>query len=359
MNNQISILYNEAVTFLQELIRIPSYSKEEAGTAKAIHQFLSKHCRQVYQKGNNIWVLNEYYDTKKPTLLLNSHHDTVKPTDGYTRNPLEPTIAEGKLFGLGSNDAGASLVCLMAAFLYFQKKERLSYNLIYAATAEEEISGSGGIELLLPELGMINCAIVGEPTLLQMAVAEKGLLVVDCVAQGKPGHAARNEGENAIYKALKDIEWLQNYTFENVSELLGPVKISVTMISAGSQHNIVPGSCKFTVDIRINELYTHETVLEVLQKNMASEVTPRSTRIRSSGIATDHPLVEAGFALGLTVYGSPTTSDKALMPFPALKMGPGDSARSHTVDEFVYLDEIKDGIEQYIQLISNVITPKE
>jgi acetylornithine deacetylase len=358
MNNERSILYNEAVTFLQELIRIPSYSKEEAGTAKAIHQYLSNYCQQVTQKGNNIWVVNEYYDTKKPTLLLNSHHDTVKPTEGYTRNPFEPTIAGGKLFGLGSNDAGASLVCLMAAFLYFQKKEHLSYNLIYAATAEEEISGSGGIESLLPELGTIDCAIVGEPTLLQMAVAEKGLLVVDCVALGKPGHAARNEGENAIYKALKDIEWLQNHTFENVSELLGPVKISVTIINAGSQHNMVPGTCTFTADIRLNELYTHEAVLEVLQKNMTSTITPRSTRIRSSGIATSHPLVEAGLALGLTTYGSPTTSDKALMPFPALKIGPGDSARSHTIDEFVYLDEIKEGIELYIKLISDIMTPK-
>jgi acetylornithine deacetylase len=304
---------------------------------------------------NNVWYTNKFFDENKPTILLNSHHDTVKPNKQYTRNPFEPTIEDEKLFGLGSNDAGGCLVSLIAAFIHFYHEENLKHNLVLAATAEEEISGKNGVELLLPQLPKINCAIVGEPTLMNMAVAEKGLLVLDCTAHGKAGHAAREEGDNAIYKAIKDIEWLKNYSFDKVSGLLGPNKISVTIINAGSQHNVVPSECKFTVDIRVNELYDFDEVLSVIKQNIQSEIAPRSLRLRSTNIELNHPLVKAGIELGKTYYGSPTTSDKALMPFPALKMGPGDSARSHTADEFIFVDEIKQGIELYIQLLNKVL----
>ncbi len=352
MNNAVNILFPEAVQLLKQLIAIPSFSKEEQETAACIRQFLEQKNIAVQQQGNNVWARNKYFKPGLPTLLLNSHHDTVKPNAGYTRNPFEPTEEAGQLFGLGSNDAGASLVSLLAAFLFFHEQEQLPYNIIYAATAEEEISGSGGIAAIVPELGAISCAIVGEPTQMQLAVAEKGLLVIDGTAQGIPGHAARDEGENAIYKALKDIEWLRTYRFPKVSELLGPVKMSVTIINAGSQHNVVPGACTFTTDIRINELYTHEEILNTIRQYVESDIQPRSMRMRSSLIPVTHPLVQAGVALGRTVYGSPTTSDKALMPFPALKMGPGNSARSHTADEYVLLQEIEEGIEIYIQLLN-------
>lgn len=355
MDKDLNILYTEAVGLLKQLIAIPSFSKEEEKTADCIQQFFLRHHIAVNRKENNIWALNRHFDPLKPTLLLNSHHDTVKPNPGYTRDPFTPAEEEGKLYGLGSNDAGASLVSLIAAFLYFYEQEHLACNIILAATAEEEISGANGVESILPELGKIDCAIVGEPTQMQMAVAEKGLLVIDCIARGKAGHAARNEGENAIYHALNDIEWLRNYSFPKVSDLLGPVKISVTIINAGTQHNVVPDECRFTADIRINELYTHEEVLEIIGQNIKSEIKPRSLRMRSSSIGIDHPLVTAGLALGRTTYGSPTTSDKALMPFPALKMGPGDSARSHTADEFIFLNEIDEGIELYIKLMSSCL----
>lgn len=355
MDKAKQIRYTEAVELLKELISIPSFSKEEAGTASALERFMIRKNIPVTRKGYNVWAQNKYFDARKHTLLLNSHHDTVRPNPGYTRNPFEPTEEDGKLYGLGSNDAGASLVSLLTAFLYFYEREDLSYNIIFAGTAEEEISGKNGVESILPDLGKIDCAIVGEPTQMQMAVAEKGLLVIDCTAHGKAGHAARNEGENAIYKALKDIEWMSQYTFPKVSELLGPVNISVTIINAGTQHNVVPDNCRFTADIRMNELYTHEEVLEIIKQHIQSDVQPRSMRIRSSSIAHDHPLVKAGLSLGRTTYGSPTTSDKALMNFPALKMGPGDSARSHTADEYVYLKEIEDGIEWYIQMLKQLL----
>lgn len=355
MSKPTSILYSEAVSLLKQLIAIPSFSKEEERTADCIQQFFSSKQVAVNRKGNNIWAQNKYFDAAKPTLLLNSHHDTVKPNPGYTRNPFSPDEEEGKLYGLGSNDAGASLVSLIAAFLHFYEHEQLAYNIIMAATAEEEISGANGVESILPELGKIDVAIVGEPTLMQMAVAEKGLLVIDCIARGRAGHAARNEGDNAIYHALDDINRLRNFSFPKVSELLGPVKISVTIINAGTQHNVVPDECRFTADIRINELYTHEEILDTISQNIKAEIKPRSLRMRSSSISAGHPLVMAGLALGRTTYGSPTTSDKALMPFPALKMGVGDSARSHTADEFVYLKEIETGIELYIGLLTSFL----
>ncbi len=306
--------------------------------------------------GNNIFALNKYFNDKKPTLLLNSHHDTVKPNPQYTKDPFNPIIEDGKLFGLGSNDAGGGLVSLIACFLYYYEKPDLKYNIAIAATAEEEISGTGGIEYTLPYLPNIDCAIVGEPTQMQMAVAERGLMVLDCTSKGKAGHAARNEGENSIYSAIKDIEWFRNYKFPRVSELLGPNKMSVTVIETENKaHNVVPAQCKFVVDCRVNELYNFEEVIDIINANVECEVKPRSTRLRSTSIALAHPLVKAGLHLGRTYYGSPTTSDKALMPFPALKMGPGDSARSHTADEYIYLEEIKEGIELYIKLLNQLV----
>lgn len=345
-----------AISLLKELISTPSFSKEEAQTAGIIMRFLEERGLQPQRAGNNIFMLNEHYDSEKLTILLNSHHDTVKPNAGYTLDPFSPVERDGKLFGLGSNDAGGCLVSLIAAFIHFYNRKDLKYNLALAATAEEEISGSEGIEEALKHLPVINCAIVGEPTRMQLAIAEKGLLVLDCISSGKAGHAARNEGENAIHNAMTDIEWFRSFHFPKVSELLGPVKMSVTAIeTANKTHNIVPSECRFVADIRVNELYTLEEVLEIIKNNVKSKVTPRSRRIRSTSIALDHPLVLAGLELGRTCFGSPTTSDKALMPFPALKMGPGDSARSHMADEYIYIDEIKEGIQLYIQLLERVI----
>jgi acetylornithine deacetylase len=356
MNNNTEILKQEAIVLLRDLIKLSSFIKEEWQTASEITRFLADKGVQVTRVSNNVLALNKHFDSSKPTILLNSHHDTVKPNSNYTRDPFDPAMEDGKLYGLGSNDAGGCLVALMMAFLHFYEVEGLKYNLAYAATAEEEISGSSGIENALTFLPPIDCALVGEPTLMQMAVAEKGLMVLDCMAIGKAGHAARNEGENAIYKALKDIEWIRNYNYEKVSDLLGPVKMSVTVIETDNKaHNVVPARCNFVIDVRVNELYTLEELVETIKNNITSEVKPRSLRIRSSSISLQQPLVQSGLSLGLTYYGSPTTSDKALMPFPALKIGPGDSARSHMADEYIFLDEIKTGIDLYIKLLNKVI----
>ena len=355
-NDQVTILQTEALGLLKQLIATPSFSKEEDNTADIIEEFLERKGVKTRVHLNNIWATNRFYDENKPTILLNSHHDTVKPNKGYTLDPFKPIENDGKLFGLGSNDAGGALVSLIACFLYYHSKTDLKYNLIIAATAEEEISGSNGVESLLPHLNKIDCAIVGEPTEMQMAVAERGLMVLDCVAKGKAGHAARNEGENAIYKAIKDIEWLMSCRFPKVSDLLGPVKISITVIETENKaHNVVPAECKFVVDVRVNEQYTFEEVFNTIKENVQSEIRARSFRLRSSAIALEHPIVKAGIELGRSYYGSPTTSDKALMSFPALKMGPGDSARSHTADEYIYIDEIKKGIELYIQLLGKIL----
>lgn len=350
------IIQEEAITLLKELIATPSLSKQEDQTAGILSRFIGTKGIEHKRAGNNVFAFNKYYNEKKPTILLNSHHDTVKPNPQYTRDPYSPIIEDGKLFGLGSNDAGGCLVSLIATFLYFYERSDLQYNFIIAATAEEEISGTGGIEYTLPFLPAIDCAIVGEPTQMHMAVAERGLMVLDCTSYGKAGHAARNEGENAIYKALKDIAWFQNYQFDKVSDLLGPSKMSVTVIETENKaHNVVPAQCKFVVDTRINELYTFEEVVDIIQAHVSCEVRPRSTRLRSTSIAINHPLIMSGLQLGRRYYGSPTTSDKALMPFPALKMGPGDSARSHTADEYIYVNEIKEGIELYIQLLEKLV----
>ncbi len=348
-------LVSQAIDLLKSMISTPSFSREETAVSLLIQDFLTDNDIEFYTHELNIWAKNKHFDSLKPTLLLNSHFDTVKPNAGYTRDPFQPIEEDGKLYGLGSNDAGGCLVALIATFLHFYDKADLSYNLILAATAEEEISGSNGIESLLPLLPSIDCAIVGEPTLLEMAVAEKGLLVIDFEARGRSGHAARNEGENAIYKAMRDIEWLTNYKFEKVSKFLGPVKLSVTQIKSGTQHNVVPETCSFVADIRLNEHYTHQEVVQLFSQVLQSTVTPRSTRIKATAIDATHPLVVAGTQLGKKAYGSPTTSDKALMNFPALKMGPGDSARSHTANEFIYINEIVEGIETYIQLIDRLL----
>lgn len=346
---------NKYLNLLQELIKTTSFSKEEHATADLLSDFLKKEGVKVNRLHNNVWAINLHFDPQKPTVLLNSHHDTVMPNAAFTRNPFSPDIENGKLYGLGSNDAGGALVALLATFLYFYSKENLKYNIIWAGTAEEEISGKNGMELLYPQLPAIEFAIVGEPTLMDMAIAEKGLMVLDCVAKGKAGHAAREEGVNAIYEAMEDIQWFKNYQFPEVSDFLGPVKMSVTMIQAGTQHNVVPDTCKFTVDVRTTDRYTNEEALEIIKKHVGCEVIPRSTRLKPSFIAPEHPIVQAGIALGRTTYGSPTTSDQALLNAPSLKMGPGDSARSHTADEFIHLDEFEEGIALYIKLLEKVV----
>ena len=349
-------LPSNALALLKRLIATPSFSREENHTADLIEAFFREKQISYERLKNNVWAKNRHFDAVKPTLLLNSHHDTVKPNKGYTMDPFTPIEKEGKLFGLGSNDAGGCLVSLIATFLHFYNESNLNHNIVFAASAEEEISGVNGIELVLPYLGNIDFGIVGEPTKLEMAIAERGLMVIDCVAQGRAGHAARNEGENALYKAVDDINWIRNYQFEKVSPLLGESRLSVTIIETeNKQHNVVPSQCKYVIDVRVNELYTFEEILDALKQNLKSSFKPRTTRMRSTSIPVNHPLVQAGITLEHGYYGSPTTSDKALMPFPALKMGPGDSARSHTADEYIYIDEIQNGIDTYIQLVSKVV----
>ena len=339
---------------LKTLIAIPSFSKEEDKTAGAIAAFLDSHGVVSERWMNNIWAVNRYFRSDLPTLLLNSHHDTVKPAPGWTKDPFAPIVEADKLYGLGANDAGGSLVALTAAFLHFYDRQDLPFNLLLAATAEEEISGANGVAALLPRLPKISAGIVGEPTLLQPAVAEKGLMVVDGEAKGKAGHAARDEGVNAIYIALEDAAAIKNFCFDKISPLLGAVKATVTQIAAGVQHNVVPDLCKFVVDVRSNERYTNKEILQLLQEKTTSTLTARSFRLNSSSIRLDHPLVQKALALGLTPFGSPTLSDQALMDFPTIKLGCGDSARSHTADEFIYLEEIERGVALYIRLLEGL-----
>lgn len=356
MNNTINTLHNDAIRLLKELIATPSFSKEEDETAGILCRFIGEKGIKYSRVGNNVYALNKYYDANKPGILLNSHHDTVKPNKGYSFDPFSPFEKDGKIFGLGSNDAGGCLVSLLATFLYFYEQEDIRHNIVFAASAEEEISGVNGIELVLPYLGQIDCGIVGEPTQLEMAVAERGLMVIDCTAEGRSGHTARNEGENALYKAVEDINWIRNYKFEKLSPLLGESRLTATVIATeNTQHNVVPSQCKFVIDVRVNELYTFEEILDALQKNLKSKFKPRTTRMKPTSIALDHPLVKAGMSLGKGYYGSPTTSDKALMPFATLKIGPGDSARSHTADEYIYPEEIREGIAFYIQLLKTIL----
>jgi acetylornithine deacetylase len=382
-------LYTDAVELLRGLIRIPSFSREEDATANLIATWLSEKLGTpgtIHRKGNNVWVSNLHFDSAKPTILLCSHHDTVRPGTTWTRDPFDPSFEPAatpadlatlaapasptpaapaspppatRLYGLGSNDAGASAVSLAAAFRHFYRRNNLTHNLILALVAEEEISGSGGVRSILPELDLgknpADFAVVGEPTGMQLAIAERGLMVLDCVARGRTGHAARDEGDNAIYHAVKDIEWLRDYRFPRKSPLFGEVKMSVTIISAGTQHNVVPDECRFTVDCRVTEQYTNEEVLSVVRQHVTSEVTPRSVHLRSSSIDPSHPIVEAGKSLGMTTFGSPTTSDQvALTMVPSVKVGPGQSARSHSADEYIELAEIKQGISLYINLLEKI-----
>lgn len=349
------ILFQQATHLLQQLIATPSFSKEENLTAEIINNFLVEKGVQTHRKMNNIWAWNQHFDPAKPTILLNSHHDTVKPNSGYTRDPFDAKMEDGKLFGLGSNDAGGCLVSLIAVFMHYFSAKNLKYNFCLATTAEEEISGNNGLELIIPDLGKLAFGIVGEPTLMQLAVAERGLMVLDCTSFGRAGHAAREEGDNAIYKAIKDIEWFSTYRFPQESEVFGPVKMSVTIINAGSQHNVVPATCTFTVDVRVTDAYRNEEVLEIIRQQVDCEVKPRSIRLKPSSIPKDHAIVKAGIALGRSTYGSPTTSDQSLLDIPSIKLGPGDSGRSHMADEFVYVEEIKEGIKLYIQMLDQLV----
>jgi acetylornithine deacetylase len=348
-------LTDAATELLRRLIATPSFSREETGTAALLTDFFGQYGIPCTRTQNNVRAVNRHFDPAKPTLLLNSHHDTVRPNPGWTMDPFAPVERDGKLFGLGSNDAGGCLVSLLATFVYFYDRPGLSHNLVMAATAEEEISGTNGLESILPDLPPISVALVGEPTQMQLAVAEKGLLVLDCTAHGRAGHAARDEGDNALYRALPDIDWFRNYRFPLISPTLGPVKMSVTGIEAGSQHNVVPDRCRFTVDVRVTEQYTLTGVLDVIRANVGAEVVPRSVRLRPSGISPAHPLVQAGLALGRETYGSPTLSDQALLACPSLKCGPGRSERSHTADEFILLTEIEEGIAGYVAMLDQFL----
>ncbi len=347
--------FAEAVALLERLIATPSLSRQEDGTAALLHDFFSRKGLEPRREGHNVWAVAPDFDPTRPTLLLNSHHDTVPPCAGWQRAPFAPTREGDRLYGLGSNDAGGPLVALIAAFLAAARWPHRPFNLIVAATAEEEVSGSGGISSVLDRLSpngtLPDAAIVGEPTRMAMAVAERGLFVVDAEAEGVAGHAARDEGRNAIYEALADIEWIRSYRFPKASDLLGPVKMTVTQIEAGTRHNVVPDRCRFVVDVRTNDCYTNEEVLAVMQRHCRSRLVPRSLRLQPSHIAADHPLVLAAQRLGIARFGSPTLSDQALLPLPSVKMGPGDSARSHTADEYICLSEIADGIATYLELL--------
>lgn len=344
---------DETLALLQQLIRIPSLSREEKACADFLEQYLCERGQQVNRCGNNLWCQAPGFDASRPTVLLNSHIDTVVPASSWTRQPFEPLVEDGRLYGLGSNDAGASVCCLLQTFLILSQKPQY-YNLILGLSCEEEVTGTGGIETLMQELPPISLAIVGEPTGMRAAVAEKGLMVLDCVAHGQAGHAAHTTGVNAIYKAMKDIEWFRTASLPRVSELLGPVKMTVTVIQAGSRHNIIPDTCSFTVDIRVNEQYRNEELCEYIKTQVDCDVKARSYRLSSSGIDLEHPVVSRCRELGLELYGSPTLSDQARMSCPSLKIGPGDSLRSHTADEYVCLDEISGGLRLYEALLDGL-----
>jgi len=354
--NNIKIdLFESVFALLKVLIAIPSLSKSEDKTADCIQLFLESYGVETHREMNNVWAFNKFYDASKQTILLNSHHDTVKPNAGYTLNPYEPIEKEGKLYGLGSNDAGGALVSLIATFIYFWDKPNMKYNIVLAATAEEEISGVNGIESIYNQLGNIDFAIVGEPTEMNLAIAEKGLLVIDCVAKGTTSHAAHPNSDNAILNAIKDINWFNTYQFDKVSDLLGEVKMTVTIINSGSQHNVVPDTCQFTVDVRTTEQYTNTEIFNIIKESVQSEVTARSLRLNSSSIPLTHSFVQAVLQLGRTYYGSPTSSDQAVIPCPSLKMGPGLSTRSHSNDEFIYVAEIKEALEIYKNVLKQIL----
>lgn len=347
----INSLFEESVQLLKDLIEIPSFSKEEMVTADRIAEFLNQKGVEVNRAGNNIWAFSSEYNPVLPTIWLNSHHDTVKPNSGYSKDPFKAIVEDGKLFGLGSNDAGGPLVSLIAAFCHFIQKE-LPFNLLLVASAEEEISGPNGISSIIPKLPEAELAIVGEPTQMRLAVAEKGLLVIDAKIHGKAGHAAREEGINAIYLAMEDLDEIRSFQFLKSSPFLGRTKVTATVIKAGQQHNVVPDLCEYTLDVRVTDAYTLEEALEELKSNLKAELTPRSLRLQSSHLPSGHLMYRVSEKLELENFGSPTLSDQALIPWPSVKIGPGDSARSHTADEFIFLEEIKKGIEGYISIIN-------
>lgn len=348
----IEALQEEALQLLKDLIETPSFSGEEDQTALLLEQWFSSRGIPYNRQKNNVWARNKYFEESKPNLLLNSHHDTVKPNSAYTRDPFKAIIEDGKLYGLGSNDAGGCLTSLLATFTYFYEAGDLQFNLIFAGTAEEEINGENGIASLLPSLPPLNAAIVGEPTLMSLAIAEKGLVVFDASIKGTPSHAAHPNNDNAIYKTAEVLQWFEKFKFEKISESLGEVKLTVTQISAGSQHNVIPAQVDLVIDVRVNDCYTNTEIDEILQQNAPVDVLkPRSLRLSSSGISGKHPLVKAGTELGMSSYGSPTLSDQAMLSCPSLKLGPGDSTRSHSADEFIFIEEFFEGIVTYIQLI--------
>ncbi|HJS01756.1 MAG TPA: M20 family metallo-hydrolase [Flavobacterium sp.] len=351
----IETLTQEAITLLKNLIETPSFSSEEQQTAILIENWFIQNEIPFKRENNNVWAYNKHFDKDKPTLLLNSHHDTVRPNQAYTKDPFKAIVEDGKLYGLGSNDAGGCLVSLLASFVYFYEKENLAHNIVMVASAEEESSGKNGLNSVLKHLPELECAIVGEPTLMQLAVAEKGLLVLDVKVKGTPSHAAHQNNDSAIYKTLPIIEWFKNYQFEKISEQLGPVKMTVTQVNAGKQHNVVPSECDLVVDIRVNDCYNNVQILETVRANVEAEVNPRSMHLNASSIPVAHGLVQAGIALGRSTYGSPTLSDQSVLSCKSLKLGPGDSLRSHSADEFIYLNEIEEGIDLYIKILTDFL----
>ena len=351
-NMDFTKLSQDAVDLLKQLISIPSISREEEDAANLIETYLKSANCDVHRHGNNIWVLSDDFDNSTPAILLNAHIDTVKPVSGWVHDPFTPTSEpDGRIIGLGSNDCGGGLVALMHVFLALRKD---IHNLVFLASCEEEVSGKGGVESVIPLLPEIAFAIVGEPTGMEPAIAEKGLMVIDAVAHGKAGHAARHEGVNAIYEAIDDIQKLRENHFRKQSPLLGSVKTSVTIINAGTQHNVVPDECRFTIDVRSNECYSNQEIFNTLSTHLKSELKARSFRLNSSSISETHPFVQKCVAMGKKPFGSPTLSDQALMPFPSLKMGPGESSRSHTADEFILISEIEDAIKTYYELLKDL-----
>ena len=345
-----------AIQLLKDLIEIPSFSSEEDLTAARIEDWFQQYDIPFQRSQNNIWATNKHFDASKPTLLLNSHHDTVKPNNGYTKDPFKAQVEEGKLYGLGSNDAGGCLVSLIATFTHFFAQKNLNYNLVIVASAEEESSGAAGLNSMLSIIPKIDVAIVGEPTLMQLAVAEKGLVVFDAVVKGTPGHAAHPNDDNAIYNVIEVLQWFKDYKFEKESESLGPVKMTVTQIHAGKQHNAIPAGVELVVDVRVNDQYTNKEIVEILQSEAPCDsILPRGLKLNSSSIPVTHPLVQAGITLGSKTYGSPTLSDQSVLSCPSLKLGPGDSTRSHTADEFIYVKEIEEGVALYIQLLTKIL----
>ncbi len=359
MTNVLEKLTNNAIGLLRELVATPSFSSEEGNTAMLIEHWFRQNKIPFKRENNNVYAFNKHFDPSKPTILLNSHHDTVKPNSAYTRDPFDAAVEDGKLYGLGSNDAGGCLVSLMAAFAFFYQEAGLSHNLVLVASAEEESSGPNGLNSMIPVLPPIDVAIVGEPTLMNLAIAEKGLVVFDAVVKGTPSHAAHPNGNNAIYNSIDVIQWFRDYRFDKKSDLLGNTKLTVTQVNAGTQHNVVPAQVELVIDVRVNDCYSNREIADLLSEDAPCEITPRSLRLNSSSIDKDHPLVKAGVNLGRETYGSPTLSDQAALSCPSLKLGPGDSKRSHSADEFIFIEEIEKGIELYVKILKTFLrTPR-